>query len=318
MKTAAELRALVENAITALPLPPHPDRLYQPIRYALTLGGKRLRPVMMLMAYNLWQDNPQSILPQALAMEVYHNFTLLHDDVMDHASMRRGQPCVHIKWDVNTAILAGDAMLALAYQLYGTSRGLDTFHQATIGVCEGQQYDMDYGTATHVSEDDYMDMIRLKTALLFACSLKIGAQLADAPYADAQALYQFGIQLGLAFQLQDDYLDVYADPHSFGKQIGGDIIEGKRTWLLIKACSIADARQRTVLLDCINNSQTPPEEKIRTVTALYNQLNIPALCCVRIEQLFGQALQYLQQINLPEQRRAPLTQLAAHILRRDK
>lgn len=318
MRTAAELRALVENAITALPLPPHPDRLYQPIRYALTLGGKRLRPVMMLMAYNLWQDNPQSILPQALAMEVYHNFTLLHDDVMDHASMRRGQPCVHIKWDVNTAILAGDAMLALAYQLYGTSRGLDTFHQATIGVCEGQQYDMDYGTATHVSEDDYMDMIQLKTALLFACSLKIGAQLADAPYADAQALYQFGIQLGLAFQLQDDYLDVYADPHSFGKQIGGDIIEGKRTWLLIKACSIADARQRTVLLDCINNSQTPPEEKIRTVTALYNQLNIPALCRVRIEQLFGQALQSLQQINLPEQRRAPLTQLAEHILRRDK
>lgn len=318
MKTAAELRALVENAITALPLPPHPDRLYQPIRYALTLGGKRLRPVMMLMAYNLWQDNPQSILPQALAMEVYHNFTLLHDDVMDHASMRRGQPCVHIKWDVNTAILAGDAMLALAYQLYGTSRGLDTFHQATIGVCEGQQYDMDYGTATHVSEDDYMDMIQLKTALLFACSLKIGAQLADAPDADAQALYQFGIQLGLAFQLQDDYLDVYADPHSFGKQIGGDIIEGKRTWLLIKAHTLADARQRTVLLDCINNSQTPPEEKIRTVTALYNQLNIPALCRVRIEQLFGQALQYLQQINLPEQRRAPLTQLAEHILRRDK
>lgn len=318
MKTAAELRALVENAITALPLPPHPDRLYQPIRYALTLGGKRLRPVMMLMAYNLWQDNPQSILPQALAMEVYHNFTLLHDDVMDHASMRRGQPCVHIKWDVNTAILAGDAMLALAYQLYGTSRGLDTFHQATIGVCEGQQYDMDYGTATHVSEDDYMDMIQLKTALLFACSLKIGAQLADAPDADAQALYQFGIQLGLAFQLQDDYLDVYADPHSFGKQIGGDIIEGKRTWLLIKAHTLADARQRTVLLDCINNSQTPPEEKIRTVTALYNQLNIPALCRVRIEQLFGQALQSLQQINLPEQRRAPLTQLAEHILRRDK
>lgn len=318
MRTAAELRALVENAITALPLPPHPDRLYQPIRYALTLGGKRLRPVMMLMAYNLWQDNPQSILPQALAMEVYHNFTLLHDDVMDHASMRRGQPCVHIKWDVNTAILAGDAMLALAYQLYGTSRGLDTFHQATIGVCEGQQYDMDYETATHVSEDDYMDMIQLKTALLFACSLKIGAQLADAPDVDAQALYQFGIQLGLAFQLQDDYLDVYADPHSFGKQIGGDIIEGKRTWLLIKACSIADARQRTVLLDCINNSQTPPEEKIRTVIALYNQLNIPALCRVRIEQLFGQALQSLQQINLPEQRRAPLTQLAEHILRRDK
>lgn len=316
MHNSDTLRTLVEDALAQLPLPSQPARLYEPIRYALTLGGKRLRPVMMLMAYELFREDSETILPQALAMETYHNFTLLHDDVMDHASVRRGKPCVHVRWDENTAILSGDAMLALAYQLYGNVPGLSTFHEATLGVCEGQQYDMDFETCEQVSEDDYMEMIRLKTSLLFSCSMKIGAQLADASEADAQALYDFGRLLGLAFQLQDDWLDVYGDPAVFGKQTGGDIMEGKRTWLLIQALNLANPQQHKALTQWLNTTDAPREEKVRAVTDIYNALGIGALCQARVEALFAQALEQLASVSVSEERKQPLRALALQIMGR--
>lgn len=316
MHNSDSLRALIEDALAQLPLPAQPARLYEPIRYALTLGGKRLRPVMMLMAYELFREDSATILPQALAMETYHNFTLLHDDVMDHASVRRGKPCVHVRWDENTAILSGDAMLALAYQLYGNAPGLSTFHEATLGVCAGQQYDMDFETSEHVSEDDYMEMIRLKTSLLFSCSMKIGAELAQASETDAQALYEFGRLLGLAFQLQDDWLDVYGDPAVFGKQTGGDIMEGKRTWLLIQALNLANPQQHEALTQWLNTTDVPREEKVRAVTDIYNALGIGQLCQARVEELFAQALEQLASISVPEERKQPLRALALQIMGR--
>lgn len=315
MHSPDTLRALVEDALPP-PLPPQPAHLYEPVRYALTLGGKRLRPVMMLMAYELFQEDATAILPQALAMEVYHNFTLLHDDVMDRARVRRGKPCVHVRWNENTAILAGDAMLALAYQLYGNAPGLATFHEATLGVCEGQQYDMDFETSTSVGEDDYMEMIRLKTSLLFSCSLKIGAELAGATEAAAQALYDFGRLLGLAFQLQDDWLDVYGDPAVFGKQTGGDIIEGKRTWLLIQALHRASPQQHATLTRWLRTTDAPRETKVQAVTALYDTLGVGALCQARVEELFAQALEQLNAVAVPEERKQPLRALALQIMGR--
>ena len=327
MHSPSSLRTLVEESLAHLPYPPQPAQLYEPVRYALTLGGKRLRPVMMLMAYELWQDHPEDILPQALAMEVYHNFTLLHDDVMDHATVRRGKPCVHVKWEENTAILAGDAMLVLAYKLFGcplieasdgaqTDAARSTFDEATLGVCEGQQYDMDFEQATHVTEDDYMEMIRLKTSLLFSCSLKIGAQLAGAPADEAQHLYHFGRLLGLAFQLQDDWLDVYADPAQFGKQTGGDICENKRTWLLIETLRLANDTQRETLDEWLKMKDFDREEKIAAVTRLYNELGVGDRCQQRVNQLFAEALDQLEAVDLPADRKAPLHQLALRIMGR--
>lgn len=318
MKSFTELRDIIEDALAHIPYPQQPAKLYQPIQYALTLGGKRLRPAMMLMAYNLWHDQVQSILPQACAMEMYHNFTLLHDDIMDRATVRRGKPCVHVKWDVNTAILSGDMMLALAYRLYGNAPGLDTFHEATIGVGEGQQYDMDFETAAQVSEEEYMEMIRLKTSLLFSCSMKIGAQLAGAPTPDAEALYHFGRLLGLAFQLQDDWLDVYGDPSTFGKQTGGDITENKRTWLLIKAWQLANPQQRDDMQKWMTSEEFDRTEKVQFFTNLYTQLGVDEACQLRVRQLFHDALAQLDRVGVDEVRKEPLRQLAQQVMGRKK
>lgn len=318
MKSFTELLDTVEEALSHIPYPLQPAQLYQPIQYALSLGGKRLRPVMMLMAYNLWRNDLETILPQACAMEMYHNFTLLHDDVMDKASIRRGKACVHVKWDVNTAILSGDAMLALSLRLYGNAPGLDTFHEATVGVCEGQQYDMDFETQADVSEEAYMEMIRLKTSLLFSCSMKIGAQLAQAPAEDADALYHFGRLLGLAFQLQDDWLDVYGDPATFGKQTGGDITANKRTWLLIKAWQLADDLQRSTLQGWMERRDFNREEKIAAFTALYNQLGVGDLCQQRVRQLFDEALSQLDRVGVDASRKGPLRALAGQVMGRKR
>ena len=301
-----------------------PEGLYAPIKYVLDLGGKRIRPVLMLMAYNLYKDRVEDILPNAIALETYHNFTLLHDDLMDRADMRRGHLTVHKKWDDNTAILSGDAMLIMAYKLFTETanphlpKAVKTFNAATLGVCDGQQYDVEFESRNDVREEEYMEMIRLKTSLLLACALKIGAELAGAPDEDADNLYQFGEKMGLAFQLQDDLLDVYGDPAVFGKQIGGDILCNKKTFMLINAFNLANPTQQVQLKAWIDKTDFVPAEKIQAVTAIYDAVGIKALCLDKIEQLFAQSLDCLAKVKVDETKKAELKAFADKLLKRNK
>ena len=246
MLNSNELLELINADLAKVAHDRQPVGLYEPIRYVLSLGGKRIRPTLMLLAYNLYKDDPESIISSACALETYHNYTLLHDDLMDNATLRRGHLTVHKRWNANTAILSGDSMLVLAYQRMAQCRPdklgevLSLFSRTALEIGEGQQYDMDFESRNDVSEEEYIEMIRLKTSVLLACAMKIGAILADAPEADADHLYKFGEQIGLAFQLQDDYLDVYGDTKVFGKAIGGDIISNKKTYMLINALALAD------------------------------------------------------------------------------
>ena len=256
MLTADEILVKINRYLDSLEYNREPKGLYEPVKYVLSMGGKRIRPSLMLMAYNMYKDDPESILSSACAIETYHNYTLLHDDLMDNADMRRGKQTVHVKWNDNTAILSGDSMLVLAYRHFLDSRPdklkqvLDLFTETALEIGEGQQYDMDFETRTDVTEDEYIEMIRLKTSVLLACSLKIGAILGGAPDEDAYNLYKFGEQMGLAFQLQDDYLDVYGDPSVFGKAVGGDILCNKKTYMLINAFNRADASRRAGFQPC--------------------------------------------------------------------
>lgn len=316
-----ELTNIVNGAIDRMAYPAQPDGLYAPIRYALGTGGKRLRPALMLLSYNLYRDNVDSILPQAIALETYHNFTLLHDDLMDRAQVRRGNPCVHVRWNDNTAILSGDTMLILAYRLFTenqavTPAALVTFNEATQGVCEGQQYDMEFETRQDVSETEYMEMIRLKTSLLLACALKIGAQLAQAPTADADALYEFGERMGQAFQLQDDLLDVYGDPAVFGKKIGGDILCNKKTFMLIRTLALADESQRQQMLQWISATDYCPEEKIHAVRAIYDAVGIRSVAEERINALFAESLNALNRVGVSDGRKEELRRFAHWLMGR--
>ena len=229
MKTSEEILRLVNDYLVQLPYEREPQSLYEPIKYVLSMGGKRVRPVLMMLAYNMYKDDPESILPSACALETYHNYTLLHDDLMDNAALRRGHETVHKKWDANTAILSGDSMLVLAYERIAQcpkeklAGVLSLFTETALEIGEGQQYDMEFENRTDVTEAEYIEMIRLKTSVLLACAVKMGAMLAGASDEDADNLYKFGEQIGLAFQLQDDFLDVYGDSAVFGKAIGGDI-----------------------------------------------------------------------------------------------
>ena len=331
MKTQNQLLEAIESYIQQLSYPQQPEGLYAPIKYILSLGGKRIRPLLMLMAYNLYREGEELILPQAIALETYHNFTLLHDDLMDKADMRRGNLTVHKKWDDNTAILSGDAMLILAYHIFvSNSRqladkgittlplALDTFNQATLGVCDGQQYDVDFESRNDVREAEYMEMIRLKTSLLLSCALKIGAQLAAAPAADTEHLYQFGEKMGLAFQLQDDYLDVYGDPAVFGKKIGGDITSNKKTFMLINALQMAKGDDKAQLERWIAATDFNPQEKIAAVTAIYDTIGIKQLCRQKIESLFADALAELDAVNVSEEKKLSLKEFAHKLLGRNK
>ena len=278
-QTSKELLKQIHAYIESLPYSHEPKGLYDPIEYVLGLGGKRLRPVLMLLAYNLFKEDVQAIFSQAAAIETYHNFTLLHDDLMDKADMRRGKPTVHKKWDENTAILSGDAMLILSFQfmMQGcpveyTHQVMDIFSRTALEVCDGQQWDMEFESREDVTVDEYMEMIRLKTSVLLAGALKIGAVLGGASEKDAQLLYDFGIQIGLAFQLQDDYLDVYGDPLVFGKNIGGDILCNKKTFMLITALEKSDDKTRASLQEWLKAEDYVPAQKIEAVTAIYNKV----------------------------------------------
>lgn len=312
MLTSNEILEKINSYIDNIPYTRTPQTLYAPIRYVLSIGGKRIRPSLMLMAYNMYREKPEDILPVACGLETYHNYTLLHDDLMDNAEMRRGHQTVHLKWDANTAILSGDSMLVLAYQRMAQCDPaklkpvLDLFTETALEIGEGQQYDMDFETRTDVTEDEYIEMIRLKTSVLLACALKTGAILADAPEEDADNLYKFGEQMGLAFQLQDDYLDVYGDPAVFGKAIGGDILCNKKTYMLINAFNRADESRRKELVKWITAERFDPKEKIKAVTDIYNEIGIDRLAKEKIEYYFDQSRKYLAAVGVSEDRKRVL------------
>lgn len=323
MFTSNELLSKDNDFIANLSYDRKPESIYAPIKYVLSIGGKRIRPVLMLLSYNLYKDNPESILMQACALETYHNYTLLHDDLMDNADVRRGMPTVHRKWDANTAILSGDSMLVLAYQRMAQCAPsklkpvLDLFTETALEIGEGQQYDMDFERRTDVTEAEYIEMIRLKTSVLLACAMKTGAILADAPAADADRLYQFGEQIGLAFQLQDDLLDVYGDPAVFGKAIGGDIVSNKKTYMLINAYQLAGPSQRSELMRWITAVDFDRAEKVAAVTRIYDELGIRGLCEARINQYFDRASEYLAAVGVDDARKEQLRRFAQEMMHRE-
>lgn len=322
MKTANELLGLVNEYLDGMPYERRPASLYEPIKYVLSLGGKRIRPVLMLLSYNLYKDFPEKILSSACALETYHNYTLLHDDLMDRASMRRGRPTVHERWNANTAVLSGDSMLVLAYEGMAKCDAaklkavLDLFTETALEIGEGQQYDMDFEHRDDVAEHEYIEMIRLKTSVLLACATKMGALLADASPSDAELLYSFGERFGLAFQLQDDYLDVYGDPKVFGKNIGGDIVSNKKTYMLINAYNRADDEQRSALTHWVNATDFDPQEKIAAITRLYNEMGIDALARERINEYFEQSKEFLAKVSVPSSRKAQMVDYINEMLNR--
>lgn len=322
-QTSEQLLQQIHEYIGNLSYMREPMGLYDPIEYVLGLGGKRLRPVLMLLAYNLYKEDVTRIFSQAAGIETYHNFTLLHDDLMDKADMRRNKPTVHKKWDENTAILSGDAMLILAYQfmmkecpLDCVERVMEVFGRTALEVCEGQQWDMEFEHRLDVTVDEYIGMIRLKTSVLLAAALKIGAVLGGASEEDAQLLYDFGIKMGLAFQLQDDFLDVYGDPAVFGKKIGGDILCNKKTFMLITALSLAEGEEKETLLNWLRATDYVAEEKIQSVTALYNKVGVPELCQARIDAYYEEGLLLLEKVSVEPSLKEELKKFVCHLMER--
>jgi len=301
MRTFEEICRTIEEALARLTFDQPPRSLFDPITYTLSLGGKRIRPALALMACDLFGGKNEDVLQPALGLEVFHNFTLLHDDLMDEADRRRDKPTVHKLWNPNVAILSGDAMLICAYQLVAKANDkaiLELFSRTALEICAGQQYDMEFESCSDVTEEEYLEMIRLKTAVLLACALKVGAMIGGASAADADALYDYGIHIGLAFQLQDDLLDVYGDPKTFGKNIGGDILCNKKTFLLINALSAASEEQRQVMEDWMARKTYDAQEKIAAFTNLYNELSIRDLTERRIEDYYRMANEDLARLSI--------------------
>lgn len=319
---AEELLVKVNDFLDNLKYDRKPSGLYDPVKYVLSMGGKRIRPVLMLLSYGLFKDDVESVLMPACALETYHNYTLLHDDLMDNADMRRGHETVHRKWDANTAILSGDSMLVLAYERMAKcnpvylSDVLHTFTETALEIGEGQQYDMEFETRNDVTEDEYIEMIRLKTSVLLACAQKIGAILAGASKQDQDNLYKFGEQIGLAFQLQDDYLDIYGDPKVFGKKVGGDIICNKKTYMLINAYNRADAEQRRELQHWMEAETFNSDEKVAAVTAIYNKVGVDKLAIEKIAYYFEESKKYLDAVQVSDERKAELRLYAQKMMHR--
>lgn len=323
MYTVDELQKLVESEIKKRSedlLKNTPVELYKPIEYSLDMGGKRLRPVLLLLAYNLFSEKLHNALPAAVAVEVFHNFTLLHDDIMDKARVRRNRPTVHIQFDENSAILSGDAMAFQSYKYLLECKSeqlaevLELFTTTAIEVCEGQQYDMDFENRMDVAAVEYLEMIRLKTAVLLACSLKAGAMLGGAPAILAEQLYSFGENLGLAFQLQDDMLDTFGNQKTFGKRIGGDILANKKTYLLIKALENADFKLKEELISWIEAETFDQEEKIERVTQIYRMAGAKELTEERVEYYFNSAMKILGDIELKPAAKQSIQDLAMKML----
>ncbi len=321
--TQEELLAMVNAAIESLDLEQQPARLYEPIRYTLSMGGKRIRPVMCLTSCELFGASPEQAIPAALSLELFHNFTLLHDDIMDKAQKRRNRDCVHIKWNENVAILSGDAMQIMAFDCLkglpdrALRESLELFNKTALEVCEGQQFDMDFEENCSVTESDYLNMIRLKTGVLLAASLQLGAIAAGSSSADAKKLYEMGIHIGIAFQLQDDLLDVYGDTATFGKNIGGDITTNKKTYLLIQALKQADPATNAELIRWFSADSPNPEVKIAAVTAIYDKIGVKEICQEEMERHYRKALECLDAVSQPSTRKEPLLHIASQLMKRN-
>ena len=319
MYSIQELQTKIQEALSILSFKKNPKELYEPINYTLSLGGKRMRPVLLLMGCDLFGGHIHKAMSPAIGIEVFHNFSLLHDDIMDNAPIRRSQPTVHHKWNTSIAILSGDAMLIEAYKLMMNVENnqlrqvLDIFNNTAILVCEGQQLDMNYETQDHVTIQDYLEMISMKTAVLLAASLQIGALIAGASNDDAQHLYNFGKYLGIAFQLQDDILDVYGDKDKFGKQVGGDIIANKKTYLLLKALELNHQDLNGIL----NNKELLPQEKIDAVTAIYDRFKVKEFAEVEMQNYYNKAMKEIATIKLPDERKSILTSFAKSLMVRE-
>ncbi|MFM6954414.1 MAG: polyprenyl synthetase family protein [Sphingobacteriaceae bacterium] len=325
MHTIEELQAVLAEAVNAKTYPQQPAELYEPISYLLAMSGKRMRPVLLLMGCELFNGDIKKAIDPALAVEVFHNFTLMHDDIMDKAPLRRGKQTVHEKWNVNIAILSGDVMLVQGYILLLNSLEekllrpvLRVFNETAVSVCEGQQFDMNFEIQSNVSLPDYIEMIRLKTAVLLGGSLKIGALIAGASTAESDLLEGFGEDLGIAFQIQDDILDVYGNPDKFGKQLAGDILANKKTYLLIKAQELAKENDADELTYWLEASNYQADEKIKAITELYNRLGVRELAETAMQDYAKKAIEQLDKIQVDPIRKEALGSFAAQLLLREQ
>jgi geranylgeranyl diphosphate synthase type II len=323
MRELQELQLLIDNAVSKLKYPEYPSELYEPINYILSMGGKRMRPALLLMACDLFGGDVEKAIPPALAIEVFHNFTLMHDDIMDNAPLRRGKVTVHEKWNQNAAILSGDVMLIEGYKLMMQVEDrllrviLDIFNSTAVGVCEGQQLDMDFEVRNDVRIDEYIYMIKLKTAVVLGGALKIGSILGGADMKDAELIAEFGENLGLAFQLQDDILDVYGSPEKFGKQVGGDIISNKKTYLLIKALELANAEQTAELNKWIAATEFDNQQKVEAITTIYSAVQVKQHAETTMHNYADKAFEALEKINLPEENKQYLRDFADGLMVRE-
>lgn len=324
MYTIEQLRDIIKAELDREEYVEEPYSLFEPIKYIMEDGGKRLRPVLTLMAYNLYRDDIEKAFKSAIGIEIFHNYTLLHDDVMDDAELRRGRQTVHKKWNSNVAILSGDAAAITAYKYIETvedpylRKVIDGFNQVAMDVCKGQQYDMEFETRDDVTEEEYIQMIYLKTSVLIAGSMRHGALIAGAPEHEYKALYDFGGYLGLVFQLQDDYLDVYGEVEEFGKKIGGDILCNKKTYMLIKALELAGEEDKASLREWLNKERFNPTEKIKDVTEIYNRAGIKEVVMAKIDDYLEKSRAALDKVNVAEERKVRFYEMIDYIGGRKK
>lgn len=322
MTELQRLGSLIETAVSSYQFPAQPANLYDPLRYFMTLGGKRVRPVLTLMGAQMFDVSAEEAIPGALCIEFFHNFSLIHDDIMDLAPVRRGKPTVHTRWNDHIAILSGDVLFTEAYAqlaLYKDERLSDLlirFNTTAKEVCEGQQMDMDFESDATVSETAYIEMIRLKTSVLLGCALEFGAIIARQDAASRQSLYDFGVQLGIAFQIQDDLLDLYADPEKFGKQVGGDVLANKKTLLLLTAQRLAATQNDTRVTQLLATEATP--EKVESARVLFRELGAVDEVSRVMEQYYRQALAALDNLDVSAEKKSPLLQLAEFLMNREQ
>jgi len=320
--TLSDALIIINKEIQSIEYPKNPAGLYSPIAYLLTLKGKKIRPALTLLACNLFCNEVKEAIPTALAWEIFHNFTLMHDDVMDKADLRRGQATVHKKWNENTAILSGDTMLILSYKYLAKSPSrcleilLDLFSDTAAKICEGQQFDMEYEKRTMISEKEYIEMIRLKTAVMMGACLKSGAIVGGANESDQQNLYDFGIRLGIAFQIKDDWLDVYGDSNTFGKKTGGDILCNKKTFLLVTALETATGKDKEALLYWLNNN-IQSDEKIEAVRQLYDKLSVKEKTQKALQNYHQQSINALQKVSADPAGKKILADIAGGLVERE-
>ena len=321
MQQLQALQQRIESELSALKVSNYPPSLYEPISYFLDIGGKRIRPILVLLAADLFNKNIEVAMNQAVAVELFHNFTLIHDDIMDNAPLRRGVPTVHEKWNQSQGVISGDVLFVVAYEYLINANSehviplMRAFNKMAIEVCEGQQFDMDFELRNDVQIAEYLNMIRLKTSVLLGCALELGAIVSDASDEDRSNLYQFGLNIGIAFQIQDDILDVFADANKFGKQVGGDIIANKKTFLYLKARELANQEQLELLKKQLNN--TDMNLKVQTVRGLYNELLVREHAELEMNEYYNRAISHLNAIGVHVSQKASLVALADYLMSRE-